>query len=220
MSLALQASGAQPRVDADLRGFDEAVSQMEKELDPGPADPASKEWVKKKLRLMTRVDQFMRNQVQLPFERKYSKDEEDYFWSRFGPRWQEIDSANTSGLKALLKGRDWIKISEFGVQADNDAWLLVQHADLDVPFQKQVLTVLEKLYPLGETNSSNYAFLHDRVATAENRPQRYGTQGKCAGPGRWEPFAMEDPGTVDERRKAMGLSTLEENKRRLAPVCH
>lgn len=209
-----------PRVDADLRTYDESVSKMERELDPGPADPQNKEWVKKKLALLTKVDQFMRRHVEMPFQRKYSKSEEEYFWSQFGPRWQKLDSDNTAALKELLKTYDWIKISEFGADADHDAWLLVQHADLDVPFQTQVLSVLERLYPAGETNSSNYAYLYDRVATAGKRPQRFGTQGQCVGPGRWEPFASEDPGSLDQRRKAMGLSSLEENRQRLNAVCH
>lgn len=212
--------GPMPRVDADLKSFDESVAKLEKDLDPGPPDPASKDWVAKKLRLMTQVDQFMRHRVDLPFKQGYSKDEESYFWSLFGPRWEKIDTDNTAALKELLKARDWFKISEFGAEGDENAWLLVQHADRDVPFQKRVLSVLARLYPLGETSAHNYAFLHDRVAAAEKRPQRYGTQGRCTGPGAWEPFEMEDPAGVDARRKAMGLSTLEENKRRLAPVCH
>lgn len=211
---------AMPRVDADLKSFDESVARMKKELDPGPPDPANTEWVKKKLHAMAQVDQFMRHRVELPFQQGYSKDEEAYFWSLFGSRWQKIDSDNTAALKELLAGREWFKISEFGAAADDDAWLLVQHADLDVPFQKQVLAVLERLQPAGETSPSNYAYLHDRVAAAEKRPQRYGTQGRCTGPGVWEPFEMEDPARVDESRRAMGLSTLEENKRRLASVCH
>ncbi len=209
-----------PRVDADLQSYDESVSKMERELAPGPADPGNKEWVRKKLALMTRVDQFMRNHVEMPFQHKYSKSEEEYFWSQFGPRWQKIDSSNTLALKELLKTYAWIKISEFGVEADDNAWLLVQHADLDVPFQKQVLSILEKLYPIGETNPRNYAYLYDRVARAENRPQRFGTQGQCVSPGHWEPFTSEDPGTVEQRRKDMGLSTLDENRLRLNKVCH
>jgi hypothetical protein len=209
-----------PRVVADLQSFDESVSKMEREFDPGPADPRNKEWIKKKLALMTRVDQFMRNHVEMPFQHKYSKSEEEYFWSQFGPRWQKIDSNNTAALKELLKAHVWFKISEFGVEADDNAWLLVQHADQDVPFQKQVLPILEKLYPIGETNSRNYAYLYDRVATAEKRPQRFATQGRCISPGRWEPFTSEDPGSLEQRRKAMGLSSLEENRLRLNKVCH
>jgi hypothetical protein len=142
--------------------------------------------------------------------------------------WSEIDRANVAALKEILGKHGWPTISVFGRDADRDAWLLVQHADHDPAFQKEVLAILARLKDTGETSPANYAYLYDRAAGHPARTpdgirvqgpdaspgglQRYGTQGQCAG-GRWEPFPIEDPARVDERRKSVGLGPLEEYRR-------
>ena len=118
----------------------------------------------------------------------------------------------------------WFTISEWGKAADGNAWLLVQHADHDREFQQDILAKLEKLYPIGETRPDHYAYLYDRVATAFQDPakrtlQRYGTQGKCIGPGKWEPFPIEDPDQVDARRASVGLPPLAEYIERFKDIC-
>jgi hypothetical protein len=119
-----------------------------------------------------------------------------------------VDAANTAWLKADLAKHGWYRISTAGEQADRQAWLLVQHADRDPAFQRQVLGMLEGLLPAKETSPRNYAYLYDRVASGEKRPQRYGTQGRCTGPGKWEPKPLEDAARVDDLRKSVGLEPL------------
>jgi hypothetical protein len=52
-------------------------------------------------------------------------------------------------------------------------WLLSQHADNNVDFQKQALTNIEKYR--GQDNE-HYRYLHDRIAVNTGQPQKYGTQ--------------------------------------------
>ena len=118
-----------------------------------------------------------------------------------------VDADNTAWLKADLRVNGWFTLTEFGKDADQAAFLLVQHADKDRPFQQQVLALLEPLVAQGKTRPASYAYLFDRVAVARQQPQRYGTQGRCAGPGAWEPFELETPENLDQRRAAVGLST-------------
>ena len=66
----------------------------------------------------------------------------------------KVDQENTEALKRLLVVYGWITISKFGKQADHEAWMLVQHADHDIPFQKKILSNLEDLYQQDETNFS------------------------------------------------------------------
>ena len=166
------------------------------------------------------VDQYMRNYMETPYAKEYSDKERDFFQQEFSNRWTAIDSANTSDMKELLTRVKWFTISEFGQATDKNAWLIVQHADLDVAFQKKVLAILKDLVPKKETDASNFAYLFDRVAAInEKKPQRYGTQGKCVGPGRWEPHPIEDPANVDKRRVEMGLETMEKYKTRFANIC-
>ncbi|MBW8881417.1 MAG: hypothetical protein JF615_08350 [Asticcacaulis sp.] len=124
-----------------------------------------------------------------------------------------VDRANTEWLKTDLAANGWPRISVYGPGPDMEAWLLVQHADHDVPFQKSVLAMLEALLPAKDTAVQNYALLYDRVAVAEKRPQRYGTQGRCVGPAHWEPYASEDPDNLDKRRSEVGLNSEAEYKK-------
>jgi len=214
-----------PKVDADLAEYDAAIEKMNAAFAELPADPASKDWIAKKLQHMVDIDQHMRKcSMSLPHERQYTEAEQEYFWSQFANRFLELDRQNTADLKSLLKTHSWFTISEFGKKCDSNAWLLVQHADHDREFQEQVLAKLEKLYPVGETRPMNYAYLYDRLATAWQDPakrhlQRFGTQGHCVGPGKWEPFPIEDEANVDARRAAVGLPPLAEYIAGFRDVC-
>lgn len=212
---------AQPgsQVEAILQAIDVEVAQMRLAFDRIPRDTANLEWVKQKLAHMAAIDQFMRRKIDDLDSLEFTEDERNKFWAGFSPRWQSIDSSNQNELKDLLKRFEWFKISEFGKEAADAAWLVAQHADRDVQFQKHVLMILEKLLPLGEASGPNFAYLYDRVAVAENRPQRFGTQGRCVGLGHWEPWPSEDPRNLQARRDLLGLGSLEENIRRVSKLC-
>lgn len=113
----------------------------------------------------------------------------------------------------------WPLISLYGQQMDSDAWLLVQHADRNLEFQKYVLATLEKLLLSKDTSTRNYAYLFDRVAVAEKRPQQYGTQGHCSKNQAWEPFEIEDIANLDSRRASMGLEPQSKYQAK-APSCN
>lgn len=121
-----------------------------------------------------------------------------------------VTRANTAWLKKTIAARGWFTLSRDGEQADKSAWLIVQHSDFDPAFQQQVLTMLTGLKAKGETSPRNYAYLYDRVANSAGRPQRYATQGRCVGPGDWQPFALEDAANIEAIRKEAGLPTLVE----------
>lgn len=218
---ACAATCAEPpsKAAAAVAEFDAQIKTMQDEFARIPADARDKAWVQKKLQHMVDTDQYMRSFI-LPDTRELSQQEQQEIMDR----WLKLDRQNTDDLKVLLKTYDWFTISQFGKQADGNAWLLVQHADHDAPFQQQILAKLEKLYPAGETSPRNYAYLHDRLAAswhdpAKRRPQRYGTQGMCTAPGKWEPLTLEDPANVDERRAAVGLPPLAEYIAGFKDIC-
>ena len=208
-----RAGGETRQIDAAvgeaLAALDERVAQIRARLD-GPERPDDPAWVAKKLEVMRDADQAIRNSL---FEIPAGIEGEaaQAAWREgVTARMGAADEAHTAELAALIDRHGWFRISVFGEEADADAWLLVQHADRDVAFQKRVLALLEPLVEMEETSPSHYAYLWDRVAMNEERPQRYGTQGRCTGPGTWEPFEIEDPERVDERRAATGLQPLDE----------
>jgi hypothetical protein len=81
------------------------------------------------------------------------------------------------------------------------AWVVAQHSDLDSEFQAKVLDLMEPLVAKKEASGKLFAYLCDRT----HRPQRYGTQGSCTGPGVWTPREIQDAASVDERRASVGM---------------
>lgn len=120
----------------------------------------------------------------------------------------DLDADNSAFLKRELdaRGGQWWTITEIGSEASGQIWLMTQHADQDRDFQKRALALMEPLAEAGEVSGSNYAYLWDRVAVAEQRPQRYGTQGGCTSADNWDAAQIEAPAEdVDARRSAVGI---------------
>lgn len=204
-----------PDVDAKIANYETAMASMEDEFAQAPADATSIVWVQAKLAHMFKVDQYMRH-FWMDHLQEYDGAKLEYFMLTFKPHFEGLDRRCTADIQELLKIYNWFSISTFGAIADDQAWLIVQHADLQPEFQRMVLARLEKLYPSGETKPANYAYLYDRVATNAPTPgqlQRYGTQGKCVGVALWEPNPIEDPDKVDERRATVGLEPMSEYKK-------
>lgn len=156
-------------------------------------------WVQAKLSLMYEADRHMRNFMGAFYDAGGPRSDSEARELRgFG---NLIDQSNIRDLKEILKTYGWVNISTFGAEADHHAFVIVQHADHDRAFQRDVLSRLGELSARQETNPRNYAYLYDRVAEG---PQRYGTQGRHNAQGQWEPLPVEAPEHLDARRKAMG----------------
>lgn len=126
-------------------------------------------------------------------------------------RVEAIDRRSTARMKELVATVGWPGRSLVGRNAANAAWCLVQHADHDVAFQKQCLPLIERAVEGGEAEPDHAAYLYDRIAVAEQRPQRYGTQYGADG----TPQPIEDEPNVDARRASVGLEPLAEYDRRM-----
>lgn len=135
----------------------------------------------------------------------------------------EIDLDNTAFLQRELNARQgkWWTVTEVGKDTANMIWLLTQHADQTPEFQRYALEQMVPLLETGDVNRNNYAYLWDRVAIKDGRPQRFGTQGRCVAPGDWEAFEIEAPvDEVNQRRADFDISmTFEENDDRLDADC-
>lgn len=127
-----------------------------------------------------------------------------------------IDRENTAWLKGIVEARGWPGTSRVGVDGSDAAWLLVQHADHDLPFQRRCLAMLEEAVAKGEASPRNLAYLTDRVMLKERGVQRFGTQFRN-GPTGPEPQPLEQPESVDELRATMGLEPLSEYAKGFRP---
>jgi hypothetical protein len=118
---------------------------------------------------------------------------------------RQLDEQHVRRLKQIIDEHGWPGNSLVGRDGADAAWLIVQHADFDLPFQKRCLELLEAA-PAKEGEPKNIAYLTDRVLVNENKPQRYGTQLGD----NFTPRPMEDPENVDQRRAKIGLPSLAE----------
>lgn len=197
-------------IEADRARLQAAVEAAAAGPDPTPAEVAAE------LRARVELDQLLRNELMAGV--RLGGDEGERLMAGVAPLLAEHDRANTRRLHELIDRHGWPAIGVYGEQADRDAWLLVQHADHDRPFQQRVLALLEPLAARGETDPVHFAYLSDRFASGTGQAQRYGTQGRCTKSG-WEPFELVDPERVDELRAEVGLGPLDEYRERMVAVC-
>lgn len=118
----------------------------------------------------------------------------------------KLDTANTEKLKEILNACSWPTEAE----ASHDAWLLTQHADKDLAFQKKALPQLKLAIEKGSASAKDYAYLADRVAIAEGKQQLYGTQFDQPAPCTLVMKPVDSLEAVELRRHELRMETLKE----------
>lgn len=119
-----------------------------------------------------------------------------------GKRFEErLDQRHTRAMKKIVAQYGWPGEKLVGSMGAQAAWLLVQHGDHDRDFQKECLRLLEDAVKNKDAQAQHLAYLTDRVCVGDGLPQRYGTQLE---------YPIADQEHVDERREAVGLSSLAE----------
>ena len=140
-----------------------------------------------------------------------------------------VDEDNLVFLAPLIEQRGWLGADLVGVDGAHACWLLVQHA----PPERQArwLPLMRDAVAGGCSEERDLAYLEDRVATYDDRPQRYGTQYLGFGDSPVRLWPVADPAHVNARRAHLDLppvpdevlatvwtaEELAEHKRDLAP---
>lgn len=117
----------------------------------------------------------------------------------------KIDELHLIRLIEIVENQGWAGESIVGSAGSHAFWLLVQHTP-DYHFQNRCLELLEIAVLNQEASPIHLAYLKDRVYMHAGKKQIYGTQVK----GDLTFYPIEDEEHVNERRMAIGLSTLEE----------
>jgi len=139
-----------------------------------------------------------------------------YSDERLDTQLEVVDRDNTRRVKQYFAACGWPHSKTYGQTASDDAWLLVQHADRDRAFQRKAIVLLEKAVKTDGARGGHLAYLADRIAVADGKPQPYGTQFKLEGCN-LVLFPIQSRTAVNERRKAiLGMPTLEEYEREAA----
>lgn len=82
---------------------------------------------------------------------------------------------NSEWLKQIVQEQGWLSDDKVSKQGELYAWLIVQHSDNDVEFQKLCLKLLKEL-PKTKERNQHIAYLTDRILVNEGKSQIYGTQ--------------------------------------------
>lgn len=127
----------------------------------------------------------------------------------YHPRMQAVHDANAARLEALIAAHGWPGQDRVGADAAEAAWIVVQHAIARPDFQRAMLATLRAEAAAGRVPAWQAAYLEDRIAVHEGRPQVYGTQFDWDDDGRMSPRPIADPDGVDARRASVGLGPLE-----------
>jgi len=85
----------------------------------------------------------------------------------------------------------------------NAIWLGLQHSNKKI--RKKYFPIVEKAVENGDLSKQQYALMKDRILMDANKPQLYGSQIKNG-----KLYKLENPKTVNERRKEMGMGTIED----------
>lgn len=128
----------------------------------------------------------------------------------YHPRMEAVHVHNATCLAEVIERHGWPGESLVGECGAWAAWLIAQHAIGNPSFMRQCLSLLKIAAAEGEAPAWQPAFLEDRICMYEGRPQRYGTQFQPEKDGRFVSYPIEDAEHVNDRRRAIGLDTIEE----------
>lgn len=121
-----------------------------------------------------------------------------------------LHNSNAAALQNIIAVFGYPIIAKVGKEANEAAWLVIQHAIEQPQFMKTCLNLFRKAVEENEADPKSLAYLSDRIAVFEGKPQLYGTQFDWDENGEFSPNLYDDVVAVNRRRKAVGLNTLQE----------
>lgn len=122
------------------------------------------------------------------------------------PRMEAVHIKNAARLRRLIAEHGWPAEDMAGKDGAEAAWLIAQHAIGEPEFQHQVLDLLNVCAKEKRTPTWHAAYLEDRIAFHEGRPQRFGSQWiDDPRDGHPRPWTLADPDHINELRASVGL---------------
>ncbi|OIN58246.1 DUF6624 domain-containing protein [Arsenicibacter rosenii] len=128
----------------------------------------------------------------------------------YHPDMAQLHNHNAAVLDDIIDRIGFPTVDAVGKEASEAAWLVMQHAIGQPVFMKKCCALLEQAVLAQQANPIHLAYLTDRIAALEGKPQRYGTQFDWDENGRLSPNLYDDLASVNNRRQAIGLNSLDE----------
>ncbi len=131
----------------------------------------------------------------------------------YNPEMEALQLSNGKKLEELISQYGWPLSTHIEKEIIDAAWLIGMHAISLPSLQKKMLSLFKNDHTLCLPFQS--AMLEDRVLVSSGKKQKFGTQLDWDENGLLNPFPIDKPETVDERRKQVGLDPLEMTIERL-----
>ncbi len=122
----------------------------------------------------------------------------------------DLHNKNAETLNQIIDQIGYPTTDKVGIEASESAWVIIQHAIGKPKFMKKCVNLLEKAVFENKASEINLAYLTDRIAVLEGNPQWYGTQFDWDENGVLSPNIYDNISKVNQRRKQIGLNTIEE----------
>ncbi|MBK9046729.1 MAG: hypothetical protein IPP34_11310 [Bacteroidetes bacterium] len=123
---------------------------------------------------------------------------------------KELHNKNANILNDIIDAIGYPTFDKVGKEASDATWLIIQHSIGQPEFMRKCAELLENTVRENKADVKSLAFLTDRIAVLEEKPQLYGTQFDWDKFGNLSPNPFDDLNKVNERRKLIGLNTIEE----------
>jgi len=123
---------------------------------------------------------------------------------------KELHNKNAKILNNIIDTIGYPTIDKVGKEASEATWLVIQHSIGQPLFMKKCAKLLEIAVNESKADPKSLAYLTDRIAVFEGKPQLYGTQFDWDENGNLSPNLFDELIKVNERRKSIGLNTLDE----------
>ncbi|MEM9835893.1 MAG: DUF6624 domain-containing protein [Bacteroidota bacterium] len=127
----------------------------------------------------------------------------------YHPEMEALHHRNASELDEIINAIGYPTVERVGAAASDAAWLVIQHAIGRPDFMRKCARLLAEAVDHGQAQARNLAYLTDRIAVFEGRPQQYGTSFDWDEHGQLSPQPYDDLGKVNQRRQSLGMNTLE-----------
>lgn len=121
-----------------------------------------------------------------------------------------LHNRNAKILNDIINTIGYPTIDKVGKEANEATWLVIQHSIGQPEFMKKCVELLGSVVSENKKDPKNLAYLTDRIAVFEGKPQLYGTQFDWDENENLSPNLFDDIIKVNERRKSIGLNSLEE----------
>jgi hypothetical protein len=128
----------------------------------------------------------------------------------YAKRMEAIHVRNADALEAIIETHGWPGFSLVGPDGARAAWFVLQHSISRPGLMRKCLPLIRAASERQDVKAAYPAYLEDRIACFEGRPQRYGTQFDWDENGVLNPKPLEQAARVDEYRASVGLNPLAE----------